>query len=95
MKTEAELIADLNNIVSKYISNFTTTVISRKSATVSSLDTTVALIFQDESITHNLLVDILDYVAQNDRNSLALETKKDLGNLDFEVILINAEIFYI
>ncbi len=94
MKTESELIADLNNIVSNYVSNFTTTVVSRRTATVSSLDTTIAIVFQNESITNAMLKDFVEYVEQNDRNNLSLETKKDLGNLDYEVILMNAEIFY-
>jgi len=94
MKTEAELVTDLNTIVAKYVTNFTTSVISRRTATVSSLDTTIAIVFQDENITSAMLSDLVNYVAQNDRNSLSLETKKDLGNLDYEVILMNAEIFY-
>ena len=94
MKTELEIITDLKAIVSKYVTNFTTTVVSRKSATASSLDTIVAIVFQDEKITNLMLSELVDYVAQNDRNNLSLETKKDLGNLDYEVILMNAEVFY-
>ena len=94
MKTESELIADINTIVTKYVPNFTTTVVSRRTATVSSLDTTIAVVFQDESITTAMLSELVDYVAQNDRNNLSLETKKDLGNLDYEVVLMNAEVFY-
>ena len=94
MKTEAELITDINGIVAKYVSNFTTSVVSRRTATVTSLDTTIATVFQDENITNAMLTELVDYVAQNDRNKLSLETKKDLGNLDYEVVLINAEVFY-
>jgi len=94
MKTESELIADINAIVAKYVTNFTTTVISRKTSTVSSLDTTIAVIFQDGNITNLMLQDLVDYVSQNDRNSLMIETKKDIGNLDFEVVLLSAEVFY-
>ena len=94
MKTELELITDLNTIVAKYVSNFTTTVVSRRTATVSSLDTSIAVIFQDENITNLMLKELVDYVSQNDRNSLSLETKKELGNLDYEIVLMNAEIFY-
>ena len=94
MKTEAELVTDLNAIVAKYVTNFTTSVVARKTATVSSLDTTIAIIFQDENITHEMLGELVEYVAQNDRNNLSLETKKDLGNLDYEVVLMSAEIFY-
>ena len=94
MKTEAELITDLDAIVAKYIPNFTTTVVSRKTATASSLDTVIAVMFQDKSITNLLLQELVSYIAQNDRNNLSIETKKDLGNLDFEVILLSAEIFY-
>jgi len=94
VKTEAELITDLKVIVARYVTNFTTSVISRKTSTVSSLDTTIAIIFQNENISHLLLAELVDYIAQNDRNNLALETKRDLGNLEYEVILLNAEIFY-
>lgn len=94
MKTESELITDLNTIVAKYVPNFTTTVVSRRTATVSSLDTSIAIIFQDENITNLMLKELVDYVSQNDRNSLSLETKKELGNLDYEIVLMNAEIFY-
>ena len=69
MKTEAELIADINAIVTNYVPNFTTTVVSRRTATVSSLDITIAVIFQDESITTEMLSELVNYVEQNDRNN--------------------------
>ena len=94
MKTELELITDLKAIVSEYVKNFTTNVISRKSSTVSSLTTVIAIAFQDENITNELLSKLVDYTAQNDRNDLSLETKKELGALDYEVILMSAEVFY-
>ena len=95
MRTESEIIADVKSIVSAHISNFSTEVLSRKVETVSSLHTSIAFFFQDGKISTALLKDLLNYVAQNDRNNIVFETKKELGNLDFEVIIVYAEIFYI
>ena len=95
MRTETEMIGDIKDIVTKYIDNFNTEVISRRIATVSSLHTVFAIVFKDKSISSELIKDLIEYTSQNDRNGVSFETKKDLGNLDFEVILVSAEIFYI
>ena len=95
MRSESEMMSDIKTIISSEIDSFTSYIISRRISTVSSLDTTFAFVFQDKNITSTLLKKIIEYVAQNDRNGVTFETKKDMGNLDFEVILVNAEIFYV
>ena len=96
MMTESEVVAATNTIVKKYITNFSTNVISRKISTVSSIDTVIAVFFQDVNISDAMIKDLIDFVIQSDsRQNITFETKKDLGSLDYEVILISVEIFYI
>lgn len=96
MMTESEVVAATNTIVKKYITNFSTNIISRKISTVSSIDTVIAVFFQDVNISDAMIKDLIDFVIQSDsRQNITFETKKDLGSLDYEVILISVEIFYI
>ena len=92
---ETTFLNDIKTIVSAYVQNYTIDIISRKYETASTMDVTIAVMFQDKSIDENIIKDLLNYQVQNDRYKINFETKKDLGNLDFEVILINAEIYYL
>ncbi len=92
--SEAQLLNDIKAIVSNHIQNYTIDVVSRKQTKATTLDTTIAVVFQDNSITEPLLKELIDYTVQNEYNNITLETKKDLNKLDFEYIIIQAEIFY-
>jgi len=93
--SELDFINDIKTIVSKHITNYSLEVISRTPNTVSSMDVTIAVLFQNKSIDAALIKELINYKINSNKNVVDFETKKELGNLDFEVILINAEIFYV
>jgi len=92
--SELDFINSVKTIVSNHISNYSLEVISRTPKTASSMDVTLAVLFQNKSINEALIKELIDLKINSNRNKIDFETKKELGNLDFEVILVSAEIFY-
>ena len=92
--SELDFINSVKTIVSNHITNYSLEVISRTPKTASSMDVTLAVLFQNKSINEALIRELIDLKINSNRNEIDFETKKELGNLDFEVILISAEIFY-
>lgn len=92
--SELDFINSVKTIVSNNITNYSTEIISRTPSTASSMNVTLAVLFQNKSIDEALIKDLIDLKINSNRNEIDFETKKELGNLDFEVILVSAEIFY-
>ena len=92
--SELDFINSVKTIVSNNITNYSTEIISRTPSTASSMNVTLAVLFQNKSIDESLIKDLIDLKINSNRNEIDFETKKELGNLDFEVILVSAEIFY-
>ena len=92
--TETTLLNDIKSIIGAHITNFTADIIARKSETASSMSVTLAIVSQDGSISEQLIRELIDYKIQQDYNSVDFETKKDIGDLSVEVILVYAEIYY-
>ena len=92
--SELDFINSVKTIVSNHITNYSLEVISRTPKTASSMDVTLAVLFQNKSINEALIKELIDLKINSNRNKIDFETKKELGNLDFEVILVSAEIFY-
>ena len=93
--SELDFINSVKTIVSNNITNYSTEIISRTPSTASSMNVTLAVLFQNKSIDESLIKELINLKINSNRNEISFETKKELGNLDFEVILISAEIFYI
>ena len=93
--SETSLITDIKSIVSSYIQNFSIDIVERKPKTASSMSVALAVVFQDNSITQDLIRDLIEYKVQQDYNDVDFETSKDINDLSAEIILVYAEIFYI
>jgi len=93
--SELDFINDIKTIVSNHITNYSLEVILRTPSTASSMNVTLAVIFQNKSIEELLIKELIEYKINSNINLVDFETKKELGNLDFEVILLNSEIFYV
>ena len=92
--SEIDFINDIKTIISNHVTNYSIEVISRTPNTVSSMDVTLAVLFQNNSIDEALIKELIQYKINVNKNVVDFETKKELGNLDFEVILVSAEIYY-
>ena len=93
--TESSLVNDIKTIISNYASNFSIDIIKRDINTASSMMVQVGVILQDGTIEQSLIADMLEYRVQNDFNSVSFKTQRDLGEMSVEVILVEAEIFYL
>jgi len=92
--SESDFINDIKAIVSNHITNYSLEIISRTPNTTNSMIVTLAVLFQNKNINEALIKELINYKINSNKNVVDFETKKELGNLDFEVILVSAEIFY-
>jgi len=93
--TEDSFLADIKAIVSKYATNFSIDIVKRDINTASSMIVQVGVLLQDNTITQQLIADLLNYRVQNDYNSVSFKTQKDLGDMSVEAIIVEAEIYYL
>ena len=93
--SEQDVISSIKSILDNHIPSYTLDIIQRRRSTASSMDVSFAVLIKDKQITQELITDLINYQIQNENSIEFVETKKELGNLDFEVIIINAEIQYL
>ena len=96
--TEQAAVTTIKNILNGRIA-CEVEIISRKVADkVSYMLVTIAVICKKDKVTPEIIADLMDYDIQNHQNDsylILLETQKELGNLDWEVILLEAKIQYL
>jgi len=93
--TEDQFITNAKAIVDVHISGYSIEIISRKKESVSEMMVTAAVICKDRSITPALITDLIDYEINHDDEIELVETSKDLQDLTFEVIVLQAKIQYL
>ena len=89
MKTTIKAILDVH-IVGKY----TLKIVGRKRVKIGIYVVTTAVICKEASITSELIADFVEHSIQKDDSIDLSETRIELSDLDFEVLLLEAEVTY-
>ena len=96
MMDEATLIARAKVMLdTRLAGKYKMKVVGRKKETVSTMMVTLAVICKEGNITNDLIVDLVDDEINTNDEIRLVETRLDLGDLDSEVLLLEAEITYL
>lgn len=90
--TELEAIEIIKTEVSKTINGFHIEVITRKYDGMSTYDATIVVILKDDVIGPQTLVDIYEKIKNNSLDIDVVGTSKDIKDLKFEVLTLEAKI---
>ena len=93
--TEAEMITTIKDIVTPHIATFTIAIIERKAESISEMNVSAAVILKNESISEDLIVDLMNQAIENSAEITLVETSKDFNDLKFEIIILRAKIQYL
>ena len=93
--TEELFITNAKSILDARISGYSIEIIGRKKETASEMMVTAAVICKDKSVTPALITDLIDYEINHDDEFILVETSKDIQDLKFEVIILQAKIKYL
>lgn len=92
--TEANAISIIKTEVAKTISSFDIDVISRNFEKCSEYIATIVVIFKDDSIQPQTFIDLRDKLMNDGITEIRfVNTQKDLKDMNFEVLTLEAEIF--
>jgi len=91
--TETEIVNQIKTEIEKTIKGSKVEVIKRTFIGVSKYKATIAVIAKDQSFTPTILLSVITYFIENGNEKVeVLGTSRDLRDLDFEVLTIDAEI---
>jgi len=91
--TEIEAKSIIETEVKKSVNSFNIDVVSRVFIGCTKYQADIVVILKDDVITHQTLKDLTDYIMNEGIEELKIVgTKKDLRDLDFEILTIEAEI---
>lgn len=93
--TEAEFIAGFEPILNTHLDGFKIEIIDRKKESINEMYVKAAVIFKDGGVSTGLITDLIKHQANSADEVELLETKKQLDNLDFEVVILGTTIKYI
>lgn len=93
--TEIEMLSEIKALVDPHIKGYQLAIIGRKIHTISKAMVTAAVICKEDAITPDLILDIFDYQQKNDEEIEFVETSKDIQDLKFDVIILQAKIKYV
>ena len=91
--TESEIVEQIKTEIEKTIKGSTIEVIKRTFIGVSKYKATIAVIAKDKSFTPEIISSVITYFIEEGNEKVeVLGTSRDLRELDFEVLTIDAEI---
>ena len=93
--TEAAMKLTIKTILDTHMSNkYDLKIVGRKRESVSMFIVTAAVICKEDFVTQELMEDFVDHSIQNDDSVELSETRIELSDLNFEVLLLEAEVTY-
>ena len=90
--SEVEAIAYINTEVSKTVQASSTEVIARKYEGMSIYKATIVVIMDDDVLVPQTLIDLYNKIKNDSLDMNVVGTSKDIKDLTFEVLTIEAEI---
>lgn len=93
--TEAVMKSTIKTILDNHISNkYDLKIVGRKRAQTGIFIVTAAVICKEDFVTQELMEDFVEHNIQNDDSVELSETRIELSDLSFEVLLLEAEVTY-
>jgi len=95
MITESQFLSQAKSILDvRLAGKYKLKIVGRKKETTITMMVTMAVICKEGLVTNDLILDLIDEEVRNSSNIELIETRLDLGDLDSEVLLLEAEITY-
>ncbi len=91
--TESDIVASIKTEVRKTINGFDIKVIKREFSSISKYIATIAVIAKNSEIQTQTLSDVINYFVEHGDDRVRINgTQRELKDLDFEILIIEAEV---